>query len=108
MIAHNNKFNEHIDAAASAGTQPGIREYQDWALQIRQLAEQIEDPALADPARALANQADEGVIAIEGFLEDPDRSADRDSPAPQWAKDYSRVGEQFNATLTTLDQKCPA
>jgi hypothetical protein len=35
-------------------------------------------------------------------------ATDENSAAPQWAKDFSRFGQQFNTSLATLDKRCPA
>ncbi|MGZ5390357.1 MAG: hypothetical protein ACXWD3_00485 [Mycobacterium sp.] len=108
MIAHNNQFNEHVETATSAGTEPGIGEYRDWASKLDQLSDQIRDPALAEPAGNLANLAKEAATAVEKFLEDGGQAADQASAPPQYVQDYGRIGQQFDATLATLDQKCPA
>ena len=108
MIAHNNQFNEHVESAASIGTEPGIGEYRDWASQLSHLAEQVRDPELAERATTMANLAEETVPVVEQFLVDGAPAPNEASAAPQYVQDYSRIGQQFNTNLATLDQNCPA
>ena len=61
MIAHNNQFNERVEAATSSGAEPDISEYRDWASQLGHLAGQVQDPALGDRASTLAKLAEEAV-----------------------------------------------
>lgn len=107
MIAHNNAFNEHVESATSSGIQTTNEEVRDWASQLHHLAEQVRDPALAEPAGNLANLADQAVAFSERFLAD-EAAADHTSPPPSYIRDYSQLGKDFDTTLATLDQKCPA
>ena len=108
MITHNNEFNEHVESATSRGVQTTLDEYRDWASQLDQLSDQIRDPALGEHAHALADLAEQAAAATAKFLDDGGQSADQASPPPQYVQDYSRIGKEFDATLSTLDQSCPA
>jgi hypothetical protein len=96
MIAHNNQFNEHVDSAASIGSEPGIGEYRDWASQLSHLAEQVRDPELAERATTMANLAEEAVPVVEQFLVDGAPDPTQASAPPQYLQDYSRIGPQFS------------
>ena len=108
MIAHNNQFNEHVESATSIGAEPGIGEYRDWASQLSHLAEQVRDPALAERATTLANLAEETVAVVEQFRVDAAPAPNQASAPPQYAQDYARIGKQFNTSLATLYENCPA
>lgn len=107
MIAHNNDFNEHVESATSSGVQTTNDDVRDWASHLHHLAEQVRDPALAEPAGNLANLADQAVAFSERFLAD-EAAADHTSPPPPYIRDYSQLGKEFDTTLATLDRSCPA
>lgn len=106
MIDHNNQFNEHVESATATAVEVDVSEFRVWASQLDRLAGQVQDPALAEQAGRLANLAYEHVGVVEQFRAAP--ATDENSAAPQWAKDFSRFGQQFNTSLATLDQRCPA
>jgi hypothetical protein len=106
MIDHNNQFNEHVESATAAAVEVDISEFLEWASQLDHLARQVQDPALAEQTGRLANLAHKHVGVVEQFRAAP--APDENSAAPQWAKDFSRFGQQFNTTLATLVQSCPA
>jgi hypothetical protein len=108
MISYNKQFNYNLEANSETNAQPTVTDYADWASRMHELAGQIHNAALAPQANSLADLADQTVTVVKQFHSDTSSAGSPASAPPQYAKDYARLGKEFNANLVALDEACPA
>ena len=109
MIAYNKQHNEVIKSKTDldAGKVPAVSDYREWAVHLRNLADQVRDPQLSTGAHKLADLADETVGVVQRSRSDT-TGGPSDAAPPQWAQDAARVNQEFVAEQVDLDKACPA
>ncbi|MGX9788712.1 hypothetical protein [Mycobacterium sp. MMS18-G62] len=106
MITYNDQFNQGIESATAANTQPSVEDYQNWASQLEKYAGEIHDQSLAQHANAMADLATRTVSVVKQFRSDPQTDEAPPSAPPQYAKDYAQLGQEFNTNLVALEDAC--
>ncbi len=107
MLEYNTEFNASIQQSANAGDPEGssVSRYQEWAERLQQYADEIHDDTLAAEGDTMARLADETVGFVETSRAGP--AGDNAVDDAREAQTYANLAEQFQESVTALDQACP-
>ena len=108
MIDYNNQFNQNVSGKTEAKIETPEADYTRWSLQLRAFADQIhDDPSLTKQADSVADLAEQFAAIIPRFRAESSARSPLEKNPPPSVREFSRVSQEFNASLIELDKACP-
>ena len=108
LIAFNEAHNEKVTTQSDPNdpTETSLSDYEAWAAQMRNYAEEISEPQLAPHADKVADLASQTVTIVQEARDDSAQAPPSGPPA--WVQEYAQANLQYRNELAALEKGCPA
>jgi len=100
LIEDNGRFRDQMKASAGQkdSIPASVDEYRQWAGRMKDYADKISDPDLADRANIAADRAQRLADLVPRYRAKPDD--------PATARDYAGIGIEFGNAISRLEYAC--